>query len=175
MLPSASDPDPASPLVSRHALHMFVILACLFCASVPSLASEKANGSTSTAANTQRIQDVVDDLRARLLLSQNVVVSIVPSNPLVVSVEPPRDGDDRFQLSFEDRFLDLLSQDEIEAAIAHELGHVWIFSHHPYLQTEQLANRIAMRAVSRDSLQRVYAKLWERGGMKGDLTQFLGN
>jgi len=64
---------------------------------------------------------------------------------------------------------------KIEAAIAHELGHVWIFSHHPYLQTEQLANRIAMRAVSRDSLQRVYAKLWERGGMKGDLTQFLGN
>jgi len=51
---------------------------------------------------------------------------------------------------------------------------VWIFTHHPYLQTEELANQIAMRAVSRASLERVYAKVWERGGTKGDLARFLG-
>jgi predicted Zn-dependent protease len=67
-----------------------------------------------------------------------------------------------------------LTPDELEAAIAHELGHVWVFTHHPYLQTEELANQIAMRAVSRESLERVYGKVWERGGMKGDLVRFLG-
>jgi len=28
--------------------------------------------------------------------------------------------------------------------------------------------------VSRSSLERVYAKVWERGGTKGDLARFLG-
>jgi hypothetical protein len=58
--------------------------------------------------------------------------------------------------------------------VAHELGHVWIFTHHPYLQTERLADTVAMRVVSRKSLDRVYAKVWERGGAKGSLAQFLG-
>jgi hypothetical protein len=58
--------------------------------------------------------------------------------------------------------------------VAHELGHVWVFTHHPYLQTERLANQIAMRVVSRGSLAGVYRKLWERGGVKGDLQAFLG-
>ncbi len=39
---------------------------------------------------------------------------------------------------------------------------------------KQLANQIAMRAVSRQSLERVYGKVWERGGAKGDLVRFLG-
>jgi hypothetical protein len=58
--------------------------------------------------------------------------------------------------------------------VAHELGHVWIFTHHPYLQTERLANSIAMRGVTRESLERVYRKVWQREGVKGDLVQFLG-
>jgi hypothetical protein len=58
--------------------------------------------------------------------------------------------------------------------MAHELGHVWVFTHHPYLQTEKLANQIAMRVVTRDSLVSVYRKLWEHGGTKGDLNTFLG-
>jgi hypothetical protein len=58
--------------------------------------------------------------------------------------------------------------------MAHELGHVWVFTHHPYLQTEKLANQIAMRVVTRDSLVSVYQKLWEHGGTKGDLNTFLG-
>jgi predicted Zn-dependent protease len=77
-------------------------------------------------------------------------------------------------MSFEENFLTQLDSTELRAVIAHELGHVWIFTHHPYLQTERLANDVAMRVVSRESLQKVYGKVWERGGVKGDLIQFLG-
>ena len=54
--------------------------------------------------------------------------------------------------------------------VAHELGHVWIYTHHPYLQTEQLANQIAMRVVSRESLDSVYGKVWADAG--GPLPRF---
>jgi predicted Zn-dependent protease len=92
----------------------------------------------------------------------------------MMSVEAPTDTRKTFLLSVEASFLDALNDDELEAAVAHELGHVWIFTHHPFLQTEELANEIAMRAVKRESLERVYAKVWERGGTKGDLARFLG-
>jgi len=101
-------------------------------------------------------------------------VTIVPANALMMSVEAPEEPTKPFVLSIDATFLNTLTDEEIEAAIAHELGHVWIFTHHPYLQTEGLANQIAMRAVSRASLERVYAKVWERGGTKGDLARFLG-
>jgi hypothetical protein len=93
----------------------------------------------------------------------------------MVSVESVDDGSDAFLLSMEEDFLDELTDEELQAAIAHELGHVWIFTHHPYLQTEALANRIAMRIVSRDSLVLVYEKLWKRQGTGGDLARFVGD
>jgi hypothetical protein len=43
------------------------------------------------------------------------------------------------------------------------------FTHHPYLQTEELANEVALRVVSRESLDEVYEKVWKRTGTKGDL------
>jgi hypothetical protein len=122
-----------------------------------------------------KVQDLVNSLRDRLTMSQEVTVAIVPTNTLLVSVESSKDRDDAFLLTFENGFLLGLDEDELIAVIAHELGHVWIFTHHPYLQTEQLANEIAMRVVSRESLRRVYEKVWERGGTKGDLARFLGN
>ena len=94
-------------------------------------------------------------------------------NPLLVSVEVAPGDAQVFKLSFEDGFAETLDADELRAVVAHELGHVWIFTHHPYLQTERLANDVAMRIVSRDSLQRVYGKVWERNGVKGDLSRFL--
>jgi hypothetical protein len=77
-------------------------------------------------------------------------------------------------MSFDARFLASLHDEELIAIVAHELGHVWIFTHHPYLQTERLANSVAMRVVSRESLERVYVKVWQREGVKGNLAQFLG-
>lgn len=68
-----------------------------------------------------------------------------------------------------------LNEDELRAAVAHELGHVWIFSHHPYLHTERLANEIAMRVVSRESLERVYEKLWARDSAKRQVRRVLGD
>jgi hypothetical protein len=123
----------------------------------------------SLAARERQLQKLVDDFRARLTIPDAVVVSIVPENKLVVSIERLKDRDHGFAATFEAGFLDSLNQDELEAVVAHELGHVWIFTHHPYLQTEELANEVALRVVSRDSLDGVYEKVWKRTGSKGDL------
>jgi hypothetical protein len=119
------------------------------------------------------LQELVDSLKAQLGIHAVVSATIVPTNPLLVSVQPVTGGG-TFQMSFEQRFLNGLEEDDLKAIVAHELGHVWIFTHHPYLQTERLANTVAMRAVPRASLERVYIKVWEREGTKGNLVRFLG-
>jgi hypothetical protein len=124
--------------------------------------------------DSKRLQRVVDELAGRLTLPATVTATIVRTNALLVSVEPRAGQRNAFVLSFEDSFLDGLDDEGLRAVVAHELGHVWIFTHHPYLQTERLANSIAMRIVSRDDLERVYDKVWQRGGTKGDIGQFLG-
>jgi hypothetical protein len=121
----------------------------------------------------QRIQEIVNEFMAKLNMAHTVAVAVVPKNPLMVSVEP--DDSTKFLLSVEEDFIGELTQDELEAAIAHELGHVWIFTHHPFLQTEVLANQIAQRLVPRSSLVQVYEKVWKRQGTKGDLTRFVGD
>jgi hypothetical protein len=129
-------------------------------------------GSTtvlSLVARERRLQDRMDEFRRRLAIPDDVAVSIVPENALVVSVERLKDRDRGFTATFDAAFLDGLNDDDLGAVIAHELGHVWIFTHHPYLQTEELANEIALRVVSRESLDRVYEKVWKRTGTKGDL------
>jgi hypothetical protein len=127
-----------------------------------------------TGKDQQRIQDIVNDFMARLTMTHRVAVSVVPKNPLMVSVEYT-DPEGGFVLSVEEDFVGELTQEELEAAIAHELGHVWIFTHHPFLQTEVLANKIAQRLVPRSSLVQVYEKVWKRQGTKGDLTRFVGD
>ena len=121
-----------------------------------------------------RIQLVVDRLRGELGISQAVNAAVLPQVALVVSVEAPADDSQPFRLAIEDRFLARLEDAELDAAIEHELGHVWLFTHHPYLQTERLANQIAMRVVTRESLVNVYQKLWAHGATPGDLDAFLG-
>lgn len=119
------------------------------------------------------LQTLVDQIRQRLGIERAVSVAIVDKNPFLVSVEAPAQPDGAFEVRVEAHMLDLLTADELEAVLAHELGHVWIFTHHPYLQTELLANQVAMRTVSRDALARVYEKVWKQGP-KGDLVSFLG-
>jgi hypothetical protein len=132
-------------------------------------------GPEGSAAATERIQKIADDLRARLTLQDAVRVVLVVHDSSVVSVQRAKDAKDAsegFVLSFEEGFLDRLTDDELSAAIAHELGHVWIFTHHPYLQTEEFANQIALRVVTRSSLESVYEKVWARRGTKGTLSYF---
>ena len=117
----------------------------------------------------RELQVVADGLRGALDIPHPVTVSLVEANSLVVSVERLTGQDAGFSLSIEAGFLESLTEAELSAVVAHELGHVWIFTHHPFLQTEELANEIAMRAVSRESLESVYTKLWERTGNRGSL------
>ena len=105
-------------------------------------------------------------------VSHAVSVELVAVNPLRASVEPVKGAAWTFRLSLEQSFLEQLTQVELRAVIAHELGHVWIYTHHPYLQTEQLANQIAMRVVSRESLDSVYGKVWPDAAAQGSLPRF---
>ena len=120
------------------------------------------------------LQELVNGLKTQLGIGAVVSVSVVTTNTLLVSVQPVDGHPGTFRMAFEQRFLAALDQDELKAIVAHELGHVWIFTHHPYLQTERLANAVAVRAVPRASLEQVYSKVWARQGTKGDLSRFLG-
>ena len=135
----------------------------------------EAQDAQNASAQLRRVQTLSDHLRARLDIAEPVQVSIVPVDRLLMSVEPVADGSKpAFRLNVEEDFVKELSDAELTAAVAHELGHVWIFTHHPFLQTEQLANDIAMRLVSRDALAQLYDRVWRRRGTKGDLVRFLG-
>ena len=122
----------------------------------------------------ETLQSTVDGLRLRLEILEPVRLSLVESNPLVMSVETLGTRSGPFVIKADQAFLDTLSPDEIEAAFAHELGHVWIYTHYPYRQSERLANDIALRVVSRSTLVPVYEKLWQRTGIKGDLAAIIG-
>ena len=143
-----------------------VAVLCALCLSLsrPSLAHE-----------WRGLQSTVDELRTQLDIPESIDVAIVPVNPLMLSVEAQHGRGGPFLLTVDESFLKLLTNEEMTAALAHELGHVWIYTHHPYLQTERLANSIAMRVVSRQSLEPLYHKVWERLGTKGSLADFLGD
>jgi len=136
-----------------------------------------ASAQPASDPNLERINAIVNELRAQLQMEQEVQVTITDVNTRMVSVEHTggkRGETGMFVMCFDEHFLASLDPDELKAAIAHELGHVWIFSHHPYLQTEALANQIALRVVSRESLEKIYHKLWAHLGVSGKLDDFLG-
>lgn len=121
----------------------------------------------------QELNTVVREFQTRLGMSEAIAVSIVEANEYLVSVRHSPEAEKGFIIQFERKFLPTLNDEEVRAVIAHELGHVWIFTHHPYLQTESLANEKALQLVSRKSLELVYGKVWERTGRKGTLQDFL--
>jgi hypothetical protein len=116
---------------------------------------------------TARAQEIVNQLRVALQIDRDVQVSAVFYHPLVFSVQPVDKSKGHFVLSMEIGFLLMLDDNELHAAMAHELGHVWIFTHHPYLQTEALANSIGLRVVPRDNFETLYMKLWTYEGAAG--------
>lgn len=120
------------------------------------------------------LQDVTDDLRTRLQINEHVHVELVDHNPLVMSVETLAGRTGPFVISVDRDFIHDLNREQVEAAIAHELGHVWIYTHAPYVQTERLANDIAMRVINRAVFEPVYEKVWQRTGIRGNLIEFLG-
>lgn len=152
-----------------------IVLAVLMCVTGIASRVDAHERYGTPEEEAKWMQSVVDEFRGQLGVPQKVSVTIVPKNALMVSVEPVDDRSSAFTLSIEQSFLIDLNDDELRAAIAHELGHVWIFTHHPFLQTEGLANEIARRLVARDNLVRVYEKVWQRQGTTGDLARLIGD
>jgi Peptidase family M48 len=107
---------------------------------------------------TMWIAEIVDGLKQELGIPQPIEVKIVSRNRRAFSVEAAKDRSS-FVLLVSGRFLRELDEQEIAAAVAHELGHVWIYTHFPFLHTEALANEIAMCVMSRESLKKLYAKV----------------
>ena len=123
--------------------------------------------------DVDRLQEVTDVLRQRLNILERVMVTIVDHNPLVMSVETLSGRSGPFIISADAQFFQSLNDEELKAAVAHELGHVWIYTHHPYLQTERLANDVALRVVSPELLVPVYEKVWKRTGARGNLAEYI--
>jgi hypothetical protein len=116
----------------------------------------------------RKIDVMVRGFSRRLGITQRVIVSIVPANSRLASVECIRGATRDFLILFEARFLRTLDDRELGAALAHELGHVWIFTHFPYLQTEELANQQALKLVSSQDLSRIYEKVRRWNEIKSD-------
>jgi hypothetical protein len=142
--------------------------------SIVASSSEAAgNGSVGEFGAIARLQRITDDLRDRMDILERVVVTIVDYNPLVMSVETLGGRSGPFVISADRHFVQSLSGDEVQASLAHELGHVWIYTHHPYVQSERLANDIAMRVISPEVLVPVYEKVFQRLGTRGNLADYL--
>ena len=150
----------------------------LLCASMlylmrPVLVAEGNRGRDERAVEIERLQQATDILRRQLHILERVLVTVVDHNPLVMSVETLSGRSGPFVITADQEFIESLSDEELKAAVAHELGHVWIYTHHPYLQTERLANDIALRVISPEVLVPVYEKVWKRTGARGNLSEYI--
>ena len=158
--------------------HMSKKWVVLLCASAlhlmpPAIAAERGESRDERKAEVERLQQVTDALRVRLSILERVLVTVVDHNPLVMSVETLSGRSGPFVITADAAFVESLSDEELKAAVAHGLGHVWIYTHHPYLQTERLANDIAMRVITPDVLVPVYEKVWKRTGARGNLAEYI--
>lgn len=139
------------------------------------LAKARLSAQTAEAGDIERrAQQVVEALRVRLGLAAAVSVRLVEHDARMASVRADHRAPGGYVLALQRDFVAKLSTAQLEAALAHELGHVWISTHHPYLQTEQLANRIAMRVVTREQLVEVYQTVWGGDALHGSFEKFLG-
>lgn len=150
-----------------------VAIACVL--PLQSVAATAADERVNSRAvpTVSNLQEMTDDLRVRMQILERVVVTLVDHNPLVMSVETLGGRSGPFVISADRGFIQSLSSDEIEASLAHELGHVWIYTHHPYVQSERLANDIAMRVTSPEVLVPVYEKVFRRLGTRGNMADYI--
>src|SRR5262245_64013303 len=96
-----------------------------------------------------QLAQIAAKLCAKLGIEKEVQIIIAAENPRIVSVEKILQPEELYVVTFDRQFLNTLNEEEFTAALAHEIGHIWIFSHFPYLHTEALANEIALKSVSR--------------------------
>jgi hypothetical protein len=157
----------------------FCVLVLFVCLPTVHLAGASARDKNAKGRArvelTNQLQLVSDALRQRLGIMERVFVTIAERNPLVMSVETLGTRSGPFVINADETFIATLTVEEIEAAIAHELGHVWIYTHHPYEQSERLANDIALRVINRAALEPVYVKVWKRTGIKGILAEYISD
>jgi hypothetical protein len=141
--------------------------------SSPPLLADDVKTRVARGVEIERLQRITDELRRRLDIFERVLVTVVDHNPLVMSVETLCGRSGPFVITADAEFIESLNDEELKAAVAHELGHVWIYTHHPYLQTERLANDIALRVISPELLVPVYEKVWKRTGARGNLAEYV--
>ncbi len=123
----------------------------------------------------RKIEHMIEDFSHRLGITQQVTVSMVPGDTLLASVRPISANAEVFEISFDPQFIQTLDDREISAAVAHEFGHIWIYTHFPYLQTEALANQLALKLVSREDLDSVYEKVWKWKGKRVNPQKVFGS
>jgi hypothetical protein len=139
---------------SHRALRLWVVVCLILIVE-----SSTVEGWNRLQHNARKIKDIVAGLKKQLNMTADISYEVVAHNDLLISVEPVRGKKGAFLVSFDATFLAMLDDVDLPAAIAHEMGHVWIFTHHPYLQTEDLANAIAHRVVTVAQLDRLYDKV----------------
>jgi hypothetical protein len=152
-----------------------VVLLCVTALQLSSrtIAADNLKSRDARLVEVDRLQHITDQLRMRLDILERVLVAVVDHNPLVMSVETLSGRSGPFVITADAEFIQSLTEEELQAAVAHELGHVWIYTHHPYLQTERLANQVALRVVSPELLVPVYEKVWKRTGARGNLAEYI--
>jgi hypothetical protein len=128
---------------------------------------------TPRGMEEQQLGVLARDFKGRLGISASIPVAIIDKNERLASVRAIPGRNETYLLEVDATFLASLTQEERRAIVAHEVGHVWIFSHHPFLQSETLANEVAERLVPQESLVKVYKKVWALGGQGSTLAGFL--
>lgn len=153
-------------------IFLSVGLASLLLGGASRFAHPAAAETAESTTPAEAIQLIAEDFRNQLEIQQGVRIVIGVENQRMASVRRSLEDPEVFEVSIDRSFLEILDEEELRAAVAHEMGHVWIFTNHPYLHTEALANRLALRLVSRESLDRVYQKVWLHQEEKGDSRRF---
>jgi len=158
-------------LIESAAQRVFVFVAFFLC--IPGVQAEGYAFGANQPVRNHKLEKIATGLAETLEMRTRLQVVIVPENDRIVSVEPFLNGEG-YRVEFEGAFFDQLNEEEVVAALAHEIGHVWIFSHRPYLHSEALANEIALQVVHRKPLETLYTKLWAYTGVKGNMEELLG-
>ena len=121
----------------------------------------------------QNLAALARTYKRQLGIHADIPVMIIKKNERLASVRPYPGRSATYLMEIDESFLATLSEDEKHAIVAHEVGHVWIFTHDPYQQSEALANEKAEGLVRQNSLVTLYKKVWALGGQDGTLAQFL--